>query len=280
MSIIDHIQRCNAHDLSAYKPLLITGERVGWVNDGVMDVLNSVHGFDVSSQAAVISPNSETFDDRSRLLTDGSIALLEAGFIRGFRNELYGVKNRWTDPAHALVDRGAVAAFGFRSYGVHVNGWVHGADEPDLWIGTRSMSANVDPGKLDNMVAGGQPYGLSLHENIIKEAAEEANVSPDLAAQAKPVGAISYVMETEAGIRPDVLYCFDLELSREFMPENTDGETSAFQRMPASAAGEIITTSEQFKFNCNLVVAHFLLRHGLINPDNEPDYQAIVRGLS
>jgi hypothetical protein len=280
VSILDHIQRCNAHDLTAYKPFLIAGERVGWVNDVVMDVLDGVDGFDVTTQSIAISPNLATFEDRSRALTDGSIALLEARLIRGLRNELYGVKNRWTDAAHAAIDRGAVTAFGLISYGVHVNGWVPGVDEPDLWIGTRSMSSSVDPGKLDNMVAGGQPYGLSLRENVVKEAAEEANVPSILAAQAKPVGAISYVMETPAGIRPDVLYCFDLELSQEFTPENTDGETSAFQRMPARVAGEIVATSEQFKFNCNLVVAHFLLRHGLINPDNEPDYQAIARGLS
>ena len=264
----------------AYKPFLIADERVGWVSDGVLDVLDGIHGFEVTTQSIAISPNLATFEDRSWALADGSIALLEAGLIRGLRNELYGVKNRWTDLAHAVVDRGAVTAFGLISYGVHVNGWVPGANEPEIWIGTRSMSSGVDPGKLDNMVAGGQPYGLSLHENVIKEAAEEANVPPALAAQAKPVGAISYVMETPAGIRPDVLYCFDLELSPEFTPENTDGETSAFQRMPASTAREIVATSEQFKFNCNLVVAHFLLRHGLINPDNEPDYQAIARGLS
>lgn len=280
MSILDHIQRCNAHDLTAYKPFLIAGERVGWVNDAVMDVLNGIDGFDVVSQAVAISPSLETFADRSGTLAEGSIALLEAGLIRGLRNELYGVKNRWTDRAHAVVDRGAVTAFGLISYGIHVNGWVPNVGEPDLWIGTRSMSSGIDPGKLDNMVAGGQPHGLSLHENVIKEAAEEANVPPALAAQAKPVGAISYVMETPAGIRPDVLYCFDLELLPAFTPENTDGETSAFQRMPASTAGQIVATSERFKFNCNLVVAHFLLRHGLINPDNEPDYQTIARGLS
>ena len=142
------------------------------------------------------------------------------------------------------------------------------------------MKSTVAPGKLDNMVAGGQPRGLTLMENVIKESAEEANIPPALAAQAKPVGAISYVMETPTGIRPDVLFCFDLELPESFTPTNTDGETSAFQRMPATAAGNIVATSERFKFNCNLVVAHFLIRHGLINPDSEPDYQAIVRGLS
>jgi 8-oxo-dGTP pyrophosphatase MutT (NUDIX family) len=280
VSILDHIQRCNAHDLTAFKPFLIERERVGWVNHAVMDVLDGVDGFDLTPKGIVISATMESFEARSRTLADGSIALFEAGLIRGFRDELYGVKNRWTDLAHAVVDRGAVAAFGLRSYGIHVNGWVPGDDEPDLWIGTRSMSASVDPGKLDNMVAGGQPHGLSIYENVIKEAAEEANVLPALAAQAKPVGAISYVMETPAGIRPDMLYCFDLELSPDFTPENTDGETSTFERMPSSAAGAIVATTTRFKFNCNLVVAHFLLRHGLINPDNEPDYQAIARGLS
>lgn len=280
MSILDHIQRCNVHDLSAFKPFSIRSERVGWVNYAVMDVLDGVDGFDLTPTGIVISPTLESFEARSRTLADGSIALFEAGLIRGFRNELCGVKNRWTDPTHAVVDRGAVTAFGLRSYGIHVNGWVSGDGEPDLWIGTRSMSASVDPGKLDNMVAGGQPHGLSLQENVIKEAAEEANVLPALAAKAKPVGAISYVMETPAGIRPDILYCFDLELSPEFKPENTDGETSTFERMPASVAGAIVATTTRFKFNCNLVVAHFLLRHGLINPDNELDYQAIARGLS
>lgn len=280
MTVLDHIQHCNAHDLSAFRPFLINGERVGWINDAVAEVLSHIDGFEVDRGKIALAATLASFDARSKALADASIALLEAGLIRSFRNELYGVKNRWTDPALAAIDRGAVAAFGLRSFGVHVNGWVAGASSPDLWIGTRSMTSAVAPGKLDNMVAGGQPHGLTLMENVIKESAEEANIPPALATQAKPVGAISYVMETPAGIRPDVLFCFDLELPESFTPTNTDGETSVFQRMPATAAGNIVATSERFKFNCNLVVAHFLIRHGLINPDSEPDYQAIVRGLS
>ena len=33
-----------------------------------------------------------------------------------------------------------------------------------------------------------------------------------------------------------------------------------------------------FKFNCNLVLIDFFVRHGLIGPE-DPDYVAICRGL-
>ncbi len=259
---------------------MIEAERVGWVSDAVIAVLDRIGGFAFSTDTVAIAQRYNTFEARSAMLAEASVALLEAGLIQSLRGELYGVKNRWTDPALAVVDRGATSALGLRSYGVHINGWVADRQEPDLWIGTRAMTASVDPGKLDNMVAGGQPYGLSLMENVMKEAAEEADIAPALASKAMPVGAISYVMGTPMGIRPDVLFCFDLALPETFVPRNTDGETSAFQRMKAREAGDIVATSDRFKFNCNLVVAHFLLRHGLIDPDREPDYQAIASGLS
>jgi len=34
-----------------------------------------------------------------------------------------------------------------------------------------------------------------------------------------------------------------------------------------------------FKFNCNLVVIDFLIRHGVLDPDTEPDYAALCEGL-
>ncbi|MEC8136822.1 MAG: DUF4743 domain-containing protein, partial [Pseudomonadota bacterium] len=34
-----------------------------------------------------------------------------------------------------------------------------------------------------------------------------------------------------------------------------------------------------FKFNCNLVIIDFLIRHGILDPDSEPDYTDLCRGL-
>ena len=70
------------------------------------------------------------------------------------------------------------------------------------------------PNMLDNMVAGGQPIGLGLIENVIKECAEEADIPANLAAQARPTGAISYTYETADGLKPDIIFCYDLALPR------------------------------------------------------------------
>ncbi len=41
---------------------------------------------------------------------------------------------------------------------------------------------------------------------------------------------------------------------------------------------EVVRDGFDFKFNCNLVIIDFLVRHGIIEPDH-PDYLAITRGL-
>lgn len=55
-----------------------------------------------------------------------------------------------------------------QAYGVHVNGFQHNGpgEQPDskgsstfLWVAKRSASKPTYPGKLDNMVAGGQVRG-------------------------------------------------------------------------------------------------------------------------
>ena len=51
-----------------------------------------------------------------------------------------------------------------------------------------------------------------------KECWEEAGVPKELAAQARPVGAVSYAAMQSAGLKRDVLFCYDLELPLEFVP--------------------------------------------------------------
>ena len=64
-------------------------------------------------------------------------------------------------------------ATGIKAYGIHVNGYVKTIDKGVcLWVAKRSLSKPNWPGKLDHIVAGGQPYGLSVMENVIKECEE------------------------------------------------------------------------------------------------------------
>jgi hypothetical protein len=41
---------------------------------------------------------------------------------------------------------------------------------------------------------------------------------------------------------------------------------------------ETVRDTDAFKFNCNLVLIDFFLRHGLITPD-DPDHPALCAGL-
>jgi len=53
---------------------------------------------------------------------------------------------------------------------------------------------------------------------------------------------------------------------------------SEFQLLPVEEIIELIRNSNEFKPNSNLVNLDFLIRHGLISPD-EPDYLELVSGL-
>jgi 8-oxo-dGTP pyrophosphatase MutT (NUDIX family) len=128
------------------------------------------------------------------------------------------------------------------------------------------------------MVAGGQPVGLGLLENVIKEAQEEANIPLALAQQAKAIGTLDYRQEGWRGLDNSTIYVYDLWLPEDFVPENTDGEVIAFERMPLAEIARLTEMTEEFKDNCNLVNIDLLLRTGWITPQH-PEHAAILSSL-
>jgi 8-oxo-dGTP pyrophosphatase MutT (NUDIX family) len=173
------------------------------------------------------------------------------------------------------MERAAVPAFGVRAYGIHVNGFVGEGADLRLWVGRRSRLKPTFPGQLDHLVAGGQPAGLSLAENLLKECAEEASLTPDIVRRARPVGIVSYLMENEEGLRNDVLFNYDLDLPADFTPVNTDGEIEEFFLWPLERVIRELNETDNFKFNVAFVIIDFLIRHGFIGPE-DPDYLELV----
>jgi len=280
MAYLDHITACNHHDLSRFYRFVVGDEAVGWIRHDVAARLATYpEVFRLERRAVRLHPLLGTPEERTQAVAEVTADLHQSWGTPAPRGERYRVVARFTDPPLMEVDRAQVSLFGVRAFGVHVNGLVRHADGLDLWIGRRSPTKSVAPGRLDNMVAGGQPAGLGLIDNVIKEAAEEADVPPALAAAARPVGVIAYCMEDEWGLKPDVMYCFDLEVPETFTPRNTDGEISAFQRMNLAEVAARVRDTRDFKFNVNLVIIDFLIRHGWITPDDEPDYIDLVAGL-
>lgn len=279
MSYLDRIAECNVHDLAAFRPFRVGSADVGWVRHALSEVLAAHDGiFEVTEHAVLLHPRLSDFEERSAALESVARQMAEAGTITGWRGEHYPVTPTFHAKPLMQLERAAVPHFGIRAYGVHLNGFVRDGGRLKMWVARRARGKQTYPGQLDNMVAGGQPIGLGLMENLIKECGEEAAIPPDIAGGAVPVGAVSYTMETPEGLKPDVLFNYDLELPPDFEPRNTDGEVESFHLWPVEQVAEIVRDTREFKFNCNLVVIDFLIRHGVIGPE-DPDYLEIVRGL-
>ncbi len=95
-------------------------------------------------------------------------------------------------------------------------------------------------------------------ENVIKECEEEASMPRELAATARPVGFVSYMnvsalgewdggmMDVRllfqlfgstfhsmaAGLKPDVLFTFDIKVPETFVPKPLDGEVRRLKQEP------------------------------------------------
>ncbi len=268
MAYVDHL-RALTWSIADFRPLRLAGATVGYLHHDHARLL---------AGHPELRADGDGFAVRAEGLERLGLALHQAGVIGAPRGEPYAVASRFAGPELARVDRSAAVALGVLSTGVHVNGVVWRPDGPHLWIARRSATKATYPGKLDNIVAGAVAAGHDALSTLVKECGEEAGIPPDLAATARPAGAVTYAAAVERGLRRDLLYVFDLSLPEGVQPRPVDGEVESFTLMPAAEVARIVETSDRFKFNVNLVILDFLVRHGLIRPSH-PDYPEIVAGL-
>lgn len=219
-----------------------------------------------------------TFEERSLIINDVMNDIQKKySFFPLWRSETWRAAADFYSPAEFNIERGCVAHFGFKAWGVHVNGFVRKKEGLYIWVAKRAAHKAAWPSRLDQIVAGGQPADISPMENVIKEAEEEAGIPHPMALAAKSVGAISYIVDWQ-GLHRDEMFVFDLELPEDFIPKPVDGEVESFTLMPVSKVMDIVEHTEQFKDNCALVLIDFFIRHGLLTPSH-PDYLKIVKAL-
>ena len=280
MAFLDHIEICNRHDLSGFVPFRVGEIDVGWMRPALAAQAAASSGYFLNdAEGIALDPRLGDFNARSAALAEAAEDLADRRIVPKLRGEFYSLAPHFMAEALAQIDRGVVQSFGTRAYGVHVNGFVRRPNGAiDLWIGRRAATQILCPNMLDNMVAGGQPIGLTPFDNVVKEAHEEADVPEAIARTAKPVGSVRYTMEVDDGLRQDTMFCYDLELPAGFTPRNTDGEVAEFLLLPAEEVKAIVRDTLDFKFNCNLVIIDFLIRHKLLNED-EADIAAIRKGM-
>ncbi len=241
----------------SYTPFRLGGAHVGWLTEQVADTLlgrgcRRKDGTVVLDQAASLS----------KLVQD----LAGSGHFP-LRKEAFDVRAQPDGAVLATVDRGALPWFGMVAQGVHVNGIVQRADGLHVWVGRRALDRLMDPGKLDHLVAGGVPAGLTREQTLIKEGAEEAGLDEAIVRQARQAGLVSYTMARPEGLRRDRLHCYDLVLPEAVQPKPCDGEVTGFELWPISRVIRTVRETDEFKFNVNLVLIDLFLRLSLLPQD-------------
>jgi 8-oxo-dGTP pyrophosphatase MutT (NUDIX family) len=278
MSYLDCIKVCNHWNPADFVPFTVAGETLGWIKkDFVKFLAHYADVFEISEQAVSLSASLLAFEARNKALQEVLDDLVSRRLAPPLHGEKYPVGRR-RDRPELLIDREAAGLFGVRAYGQHINAFVRDGDQVQMWIGQRSRDKRHFPGKLDHLAAGGLPYGIGMRENVQKECWEEAGMALDISSKARPVGALTYCRQTDKGLKPDTIFCYDLELSRDFRPQCTDGEVEKFYLMDIDDVSKAVRDSEAFKPNCSLVIIDFLIRHGQIDAD-APDYLDIVQAL-
>ncbi|MGB8274014.1 MAG: DUF4743 domain-containing protein [Alphaproteobacteria bacterium] len=283
MSFLDRIRELNAHDLSKFIPFFAGEAQIGWIARArVPDLSPYSDVLAVQGDRIALDARLAEAPARTRAMAGVARALRARGVISRWRDEPYAVvpiaDKTLASPPLFAIERAAVPFFGIRAFGVHMNGYVRSPRGLALWIARRSPKSDVHPGKRDNMVAGGQPAFLSVFDNLAKEAAEEANIGADLMGRARSEGYISYCVNTLEGLSTATMFVFDLELPKEFVPENTDGEIAGFDLIPVREVMDLVAGSHEFKPNSNLVILDFAIRHGVIAPD-DPEFEPLHSGL-
>jgi 8-oxo-dGTP pyrophosphatase MutT (NUDIX family) len=278
MSFLDHIRACNNFEPARALPLFAGDDRIGLVRRDNAEALRRFPDvFTVEQDRVKLQGHGDVAATSAAV--DGVVdALLAENRVPKWRNETFDVAPRWGAPPVFRLDRGAVPFFGTRAYGVHLNGYRRERGGIYLWIGRRAPDKKVAPDKLDNIVAGGIGNGHGVEETLLKEGEEEASLPKSLTQRAVSVGAVSYRMETDLGIRDDVLFVYDLEIPADCVPQNQDGEIVRFELMSAADVLERVRTTQDFKFNVNLVMLDFAVRHGVLRP-SDPEYLDAATGL-
>ena len=266
-------------DLLRFRKFIVEGRHVGWVRSSIAGrAATHSRVFHVDDRIVEMRDHLISVEARSQAMSEVLLRWRELGLVPGWRDELYPVNTRFGAAPLLLMERAAAPLFGVLCYGINVNGLTIRESGVSIWIGRRARAKQVDPGKLDVIVGGGQPHGLSLARNLVKECAEEAGIAEELAAKARPCGLVTLMIEAAEGLRVGLQFNFDLELPADFHPVNKDGEVAEFLHWPLEDVLTSLSEGDEFMFDVTLVMIDLLIRKGVIRPEDQ-GYFDLLAGL-
>lgn len=257
----DLVRAARRFDPAVHVPFLCEGARVGWLRKAHAQRLAAwPEVFKSDARGVRLAESLDHPAARSKAVADVIGALHQAGTITGWRNERYAVVTAFDAPPLLHIERAAARFFGTTTYAAHANGYCGSGVECEMWLARRAASKPIDPGMLDNLVGGGMSAGVPPLQTIVREAWEEAGIPESLARKAVAAGTVDLLREVPEGVQSEVIFAFDLELPREFMPHNEDGEVAEFHRCSLPEVSGILNGAGRITLDASLVIVAFLER--------------------
>lgn len=269
----DRIAEANNAARHMTYPLICEGQRIGRLTEEhYMLCLSQAGLFEQQDNGLWIDRRLNTRAAREAAFEVFLGWLTDRGWLarEHVRGELFPAVQRFGDEPLFCAERALFTFLGLRSFGVHVNGWTVKNGERHLWVAKRAASKNVAPGKLDQIVGGGQPADMSLQENLIKECAEEAGIPEALARAAVPASVVPVSYVSALGYSELHLHMYDLELPPDFTPVNRDGEVERFELWPVDQVIEHLENTTDFTVDVALCIIDWLQRYGYVSENDVP----------
>lgn len=301
---------------SYFHPWYVHDERVGYLPHKIANLLTKTFPDAIGEEerdGQLQIHVSSSYCDTDAFSKITKFLYKDANILTSWRNELYPIRSSFNSVVHFSIERAAANLFGIKTFGSHMNGYcieqcssntnsqMLQSKPTHMWIAKRSLSKSAYPGKLDNLVAGGISTDLTVKQTMIKECQEEAGIPIHCLDNLKQCSMIEYARmsndrqalhselltqshETEVvdGIlvfKHGLQFIWDLQLPNDFIPHNEDGEVEQFEKLTIQQVMHLVAFTDSFKWNCNLVIIDFLLRHGFINADEYHDYCEISTNL-
>ena len=248
--------------------LELGAEGIGWIRRDQASRLRAwpeVFAFEKNRISLVAAPEPAL----SEALANVARALAREGAISGWRGETYAIRAREGAAPAFHIERAATRFFGLTSSAAHLNGYSGEPGRMRILIARRAPGKAIDPGLLDNLVAGGVPSGQDTWQTLLRECGEEARIARAVAEKSRAAGVLQVCREVPEGLHCELLYVHDLELPVGFEPRNADGEVSEFLSLDPVELLQRIGRGEM-TVEAGLVAADFALRQGLVrDPDGK-----------